>query len=370
MTASTRRATLTLAGVLFALLLLFQSRNLAFTGRNDFAAFYVGAKLVGTPDLYDAERNRAVAIAHLGGTSEAWRYIRLPFQAALMWPLGLLPYQSAYLAWALLRLAALAGFLALWRIPSRPEAAMFTALCLPVAAALIGGQDVTLSLLWIALAVHWHHREREFSAGLAVSLCAAKPHLFALLPVLMAAQRRWRMLAGLLAGGALWIAVSFAVAGPRWPMELLSAVRDVRVHPKPDEMPNLHGLLWGLPFSTGLEVVLGAVVGALAWHVARRTSFHWGLAVALFGGLLVSHHAYLGDCSILLPAILIVRSQSNYSFMRRLSLFLLTPPFGVALVSPRPWPNLAQLSLLLFLGVMALEVLRKQRSAGPELPVH
>ena len=44
-------------------------------------------------------------------------------------------------------------------------------------------------------------RGREFWAGMALSVCAAKPHLAVLLPVLLAAKLKWKALLWGLAGG-------------------------------------------------------------------------------------------------------------------------------------------------------------------------
>ena len=102
-----------------------------------------------------------------------------------------------------------------------------------------------MGLLWISIALRIRH-SRPFLTGLVLALCAAKFHLFP--PLLLWRHRLWQ---GLVAGAAALLAISFAVAGRHWPLEYAAI------------MSNLHGLL-------------------------------------------VSRHAYMQDCALLLPALLIV----------------------------------------------------------------
>jgi hypothetical protein len=159
-------------------------------GANDFAPLYVGTQLIGTGDLYSSQPYYGFLRQRFGGINESLRYTRPPHHAAMFWFLGRLPYDTAHLLWTLFRVAAGAGFLWLWRRPSRRDAAMFTALSLPLGITIFNGQDTPFLLLWIALALHLQDKDRPFLAGLAFSLCAAKFHLFVLLPLLLFGQRR------------------------------------------------------------------------------------------------------------------------------------------------------------------------------------
>ena len=133
-------------------------RDLVATGANDFLSFYAGARLVGTPDLYNGEvhGHRAVVVqvqrpdvegaarqvhpagsagnnAHRGSEqlsdsgppgrksrtgqarkgipSDTLPFTRPPYYAVMLWPLGRLPYFPAYVIWQVLNVAALAGFI-------------------------------------------------------------------------------------------------------------------------------------------------------------------------------------------------------------------------------------------------------------------
>jgi Glycosyltransferase family 87 len=335
-------------------------------GANDFAPLYVGTQLVGTGDLYTPGPYYGFLRQRFGGINESLRYTRPPHHALMFWPLGRLPYDTAHLVWTLLRVAAVAGFLLLWDRPSRRDAVMFTALSLPLGISLFNGQDTPFLLLWIALALHWQGKGRPFLAGLAFSLCAAKFHLFVLLPLLLCGQRRWRMTAGLATGAATLLAVSFAVAGAAWPVEYFATLTDGRIHPGVDNMPNLHGMFAGLPHGALLELLAGTAVVAGAWHVVRRSSFEVGLAAVLTGGVLLSYHAYRADCTVLLPAALLVLAASPSHAARILGTLLLTPLVYAAVQGSWAGAYLTAATILLFFGALVVAAEREALAAPPE----
>lgn len=326
------------------------------TGYNDFAPIYAGIKLVGTPNMYDAHQIPELITEQFGSTSAAWRYTRLPFHAVFLWPLGQLPYRSAYLAFVALQLAAVAAFAAMWRIPSGAHATAFTLLCMPAFFALLSGQDAVFLLLWIALAVRWEGRGSPFWAGIALSLCAIKFHLFMLLPLLLVGQRRWRMLAGVSTGGLGLLLISFVAAGFRWPLDYYTVLTDPSIHRAPHVMTNLQGLLHGFPRGGALEILCAALIVAVTWLVVRRTSFQAGLAVVLVGGLLVSYHAYQSDCVLLLPAALLLASRLQGHWTQLLGILLLTPPLYLSLYFG--WAFLVPMVMVGFFCVTAVRLLR------------
>ncbi len=344
------------AGLALMAYLLWRVQDPMRTARNDFLPLYVGAKLAGTGDLYNPHAYYAFMIHRFEALHESLRFTRLPFYAALLWPLSWLPYDTAYLVWWALRLAALAGFLALWRIPSRADTLLFTALSVPVFASLAAGQDTIFLLLFIAIAFRCWEQDRAFAAGLALSLCAIKFHLFVLLPLLFLRQRLSRMAAGFAAGGAAMLALACAVEGWSWPIAYFRVLTDGRVHPGADSMPNLHGLVAEIPFGTYLEAGAVVAVGAAAWTVSRNLSFPSAFALTLLGGLLLSYHSYLMDTAVLLPALLIVISASNQYWIKACGALLLSPPAALALVSHPPWSYATQASLALFFFAAAYDM--------------
>jgi hypothetical protein len=91
-------------------------------GQNDFVALYVGAKLVGSPELYSRPANEAMIKSILGATMQSVTYTRPPFYAALLKPLSFLPYHAAYAIFCAVCLASILWFVVRfskeWHFPS------------------------------------------------------------------------------------------------------------------------------------------------------------------------------------------------------------------------------------------------------------
>jgi hypothetical protein len=365
------KAILCLVGLTFMGMMAYGARDQVFTGANDFLPLYNGTQLLGTPHLYSAEHNYALIQEHAGGFNLSLRYTRPPYYAALLWPLGQLPYLYAYLLWSLIGFCALAAFALLWRIPSPADALVLTCFSLPAFQSLMNGQDTPLLLLWIALAVLFERKGRPFAAGFVLTLCASKFHLFTLLPLLFVGQRRWPMLKGFAAGAACLVAVSFAVAGPNWPLEYYHTLADNRVHPDVFRMPNLHGLLSGLPAAGLLQIVAGAAVVVATWRVIQQSSFLYGLATALIGSLLLSYHSYLSDCALLLPAATVVYAETKSRWLRLLGALLLTPFLYFLLIAERPVTYSAQIVIAAFFAGAVWQAFRRARpqEAQPAPPL-
>ena len=348
--------------------LLWQVNDPIRAARNDFLPLYVAAKLAGTGGLYDSQAYYAFMIQRFSALHESLRFTRLPFYAVLLWPLSFLSYETAYGVWWLLRIAALAAFVALWRIPSRSDALLFTVLSLPVFASLAAGQDTIFLLLFVAAGFAWRQQGNDFAAGLVLSLCAIKFHLFVLLPLLFWRQRLGRMAAGFGSGAAALLAVSFAVEGWRWPLDYFAVLTDGRVHPGADSMPNLHGLFAGLQHGLYLEGVAVVAVLWAAWVSLGEVSFPSGFALTLLGGLLLSFHSYLMDAAILLPALLIVVAGTTRRWMKIAGTLLLSPPAALLLVSHPPWSYVTQAGLALFFFAAVLDLRSPRRRAAAPKP--
>lgn len=307
-------------------------------GLNDFLGFYTGARLAGTPEQFCAACYVREHLAITGWTEPAVLYTRLPAFAFPLRPLAKLPYLTAYAVWQAAALAALLLFIVIWPAPNR-RVLLFAMCCsCPLAASFINGQDIPFLLLLVAIT--WRlHASRPILAGAILALCAVKFHLFLLLPLFLIVQRRWRILAGAGAMGGVILAGCFAIAGRGWVVEYVRFVMAEQVSPDIRSMPNLHALVAGLRYSTALELAGAALVAvAVAW-ISSRTDFSIGMSAALIGSLLVSHHAYLADALLLLPALLTVVAESSGSLRRLLCAVLLSPlPFLVSAKVPLAAP--------------------------------
>jgi hypothetical protein len=324
---------------------------------SEYVTFYIGGRLVGTPYLYDMAHGYREQIRALGGYGDQFLFVRLPFVALLHAPLALLPYGAAAAVWGALSVGALAAFVRLW--PAKDWRWTLAACCWssPVAFDFVFGKDTVALVLLLAVAVRIHD-ERPVAAGLVLSLLAIKYHLFFPLPMLVIAQRRWKTGAGFLAGAAVLAAVSFLAGGWDWPARLLE-LRAAQTSPNEYLMPNLRGMLEPFTNSLAPELLLDAAAAAGVWWIARRADFRYGLAAVLVGGLLVSHHAALYDCVVLIPALLIVAERSGvegaWKALNRLCLFLLTPlPYAMIAFGRAPG-TVTRLSLIALLACMCLQ---------------
>jgi Glycosyltransferase family 87 len=180
---------------------------------DDFVTFWAAAHfaLDGIPTwAYDPVKMHAAEIAVTGPLTKftPWHYPPT-FMLAVI-PLGLVPFHLALYFWLLIPLVAL-SWLAQelfrtptfsWALPMFPSAV----LCL------VSGQNGFLTALLIG-AMLFHLERRQFIAGVLCGLLTWKPHLAALLFVVLAAGGYWRALASAAATALVLVAASVAVLG-------------------------------------------------------------------------------------------------------------------------------------------------------------
>ena len=357
-------AILTAVVLCFMVVLLSSYRELTFTGKNDFVAFYGGARLLDTGDLYDRERLKEEAIRAIGTYSHQHGYVRLPFHAAFVWPMSRLPYLSAYLIWEAAAVAAFAAFVIFWRPPGGQLNMLFAAMSVPAFTSIANGQDCTFLLLFILGTVFLYRRGERFRAGAVLSLCAIKFHLFLLLPVLILARREWRLAQGLMSGGAVLAMVSFAVAGWTWPMQFVESALNPAFSPKTDQMANLHGVMAQAPGGAVWESMIAATVIVAVWIVSRKMSFDYAFSVMLAGGFLCSIHAYLPDLVITLPAAMTLTAISNRRLVKAAAFLLLAPPMHLAVLAGFPASACVAAAMIVLTCAAAHEAWRSQRAGG------
>jgi hypothetical protein len=332
-------------------------------GHTDFLSFYAGAKLAGSPHLYSLSHISEIQ-REFRAADEIKAFIRPPFYAVLLSPMGRLPFRTAELIWQSLLLAAAAAFITIWA--PHPRSVLLCCWFVPLWVSLIIGQDMPLLLLCVALSALLLRRDRPFSAGVAMALCAAKFHLLLLLPVLIITKRLWRFAGGFAAGAGALAALSFAVQGWDWPKRYLDVLKvnesDLisRVY-----MANFAGLLGRLAHSEIWLTLSALVVIWGSWRVARRATIEFSLATALCGGLLVGFHGYIYDCAILLPLLLCLVDGVHPA--RRLTLTLL---FGVSTITlSNPHTSVfGQLAVLLVFCLAVVEGTRRTQGRRLETP--
>jgi hypothetical protein len=356
-------------GILVVVLILLSQRERAFSGRNDFVQLWVSAKLVGTPQLYNLDASNALQKQALGLVIENVSPSRPPFYAFVLKPLGWLPYLAAFWIFEILSIACLVGFVWL-NLRRVPELAIFCCFALPVIANLANGQDLAFVIFFVAIALSQFERKRDFLCGLILTLCGIKFHLFLLLPLVPLIHRRWRILWGGAVGLAILLALSFLAQGPHWISDYMRVLRDPNISPGADIMPNLHGLLDTLGSSSmATEVAVCAIVALIVAYLAwREPDFELAFGWALLGGLLVSFHAYLQDCLILLPVLVAVLSKGTIPALRHLMTIATLPPVHLMLLAGGPYSAACPILMLLILVVAFGYAIRSQTKSAARHP--
>jgi hypothetical protein len=305
-------------------------------GRADFRQLYVAGYMVRTGharQLYDYDiqkefQNQLVSHAEL-----ALPFVRPAYQAICFAPITVFSYRTAYFVFLSINVVLLSTSF-LWLRPRLQTlhsiykwlpTALFLAF-LPVAAALIQGQDSIILLTLLTGAFVFLGSEREFAAGSLVGLGLFKFQLVLPIGLLFLLWRRWRFVRGFtlivtalsvssmkivgLEQSRLYVQSLFSIGG------VTSAEANLLHYPVPlGTMANVHGFLFGV--SAGrlprfwLQLISfclsSAVVGWTAFRGRRNQNASNLLLLALPCGVLVSHYCFIHDLSILLlPCLLIL----------------------------------------------------------------
>jgi hypothetical protein len=296
-----KHARLIVAGILLAGILAVPA-FLMPSDTPDWPAFYVGARLVGTPDLYSFDASNRITREFMPA-HWVWAFLRPPSYAAMLSPLRLLSPAEAFLAWQALSLAgiACAAFL-VWR---SPLAVPLVVLFHPLWSALRQGQDIWFVVGCLAGSMFLLETRRPLAAGALLALGTVKPHLFLLIPVAILALRAWRFGAGAAVTGALLAAISTVLQGPRWVADFWRAAAEnqARITGSWSFASTLPGPAWTV-------VAVLAIVIAL-YLACRRLEPGAALALAAVAGLLTAPRLYAYDTCVALPLLLLwFRSRS------------------------------------------------------------
>jgi hypothetical protein len=302
----------------------------------DFNQFYSASRLAGTGHLYDWDALRAVEAEN----GLPVRSGRLPVVSYGVKAIGWMPFPWALGLWRAASVAALLAVCAIWPGGSRTGFVAAMAWSMPVVYLISLGQDVAFWVLFFAIGIALLARGYPRLAGVAFALCLCKYHLCLGIPVMLAAQKRWSTLA---AGGltiAALIAASFAIEGAGWPRAYLQTLGAADFSPGIRSMPNLRGLASWSPAGAGfVEAAAAIAVVALLWMVCRNGA-SIGLAGALAAacGLILGHHGYLQDTTLLIPlAVLTVQSKEAVYWLRVWGVVVLTPVLMLVLTGAKPY---------------------------------
>jgi len=185
-------------------------------GARDFVVYWAtGQQLVHHANPYDVDA--MMRIERAAGLPTAYGVLFMrnpPWALPLALPLGLLGVRSGALVWSLALLACLwLSVRMVWEMHGRPRKLLnFLGLSFaPALVCLIVGQTSLFALLGLVLFLRLHGT-RPFLAGMALWLCALKPHLFLAFGVVLLA---WVVVSGcyrVLLGAATALAASGAAS--------------------------------------------------------------------------------------------------------------------------------------------------------------
>lgn len=236
-----------------------------------------------------------------------------PFGLFLALPLGFVSVRVGAIVWSLALIASLmTSVRMLWILQGRPPGRLHLIgyVFPPALACLLAGQIGIFLLLGVTLFLYLH-ASRPYLAGVALLLCAMKPHLFLpfglVLLAWIASRRAYPILVGALTALMTSTAISFVldpgilshyVRGERGEniqnlfIPCLSLLIRVAIHRNAiwlQFLPALAGCIWGV------------------WYFwTRRNRWSWtdqGLLL-LVVSVMVAPYAWFTDEAILLPAIL------------------------------------------------------------------
>jgi hypothetical protein len=337
-------------GVLFLGALIFPFREIGLRGHNDFSAFYAGAKLAGTPDLYNHDVIRKIVQAGWPDSPEQEVFLRPPFYAMLLKPLAALPYRPALLVFTSVSIASFLWFVIRFSKESR-DLAILAAFSIPMLLNVNGGADVPFLLPVIGGFILLSRRRRDFAAGLILALCAIKIHLFVFIPLLLIFKRRWRVLIGASTGTAVLTLIGGIGLIAPWLKVIFSPLITEMPVWKLSPAPNIHGLVTVLGGGATIEHLLIALVVIFFVCVCFGIdNFELLLAVSLICGMLVSYHNFTYDDVLLMPVLVLV---TQFRALRALIGLALTPPVYLAAFAGGLLSTILPIMLFAFLGTVA-----------------
>ena len=352
-----------LIALLFAGLYIAIGVALAETARtHDFLNLYTGGRMAiegRWADLHDPAAQLEVERRYRN-IDPLRPFVRPAFYAAMLAPLSALKFETAFWVSMTAWWVVLAGCCWWATRAFHPDALVLGALFLPASLGIAHGQDCVLLLAIVACSYALAERDKPLAAGAVAGLLVVKFHLAVLFPVLLLAQRRWRMLAGFCAAACACAAVSVALVGVDGSRDYISLLtrNDIPLlSPGRQLMVNAAGMLMNFGIESRLiEFTLVGVAVSCAIVAARREL--WKLyPAAAAGALFAVPHTYAYDLAYLLPGLWAVVYRSQSKITKAVAVALCTPiPYGLNLALA-PWPAVTPSLLLLLLACLAAEPL-------------
>jgi hypothetical protein len=329
---------------------------------HDFLNLYTGASLARDgqfAQLHSESVQLARERAIVPETSVLVPFVRPDFYAALLAPLSLFNYHTAFVVWTVTQWCILG---ACWWWGWRrfgPDALLWGALSLPAGLGIAHGQDAPV-LLAIAIAGYsLAERGEDGWAGVVWSLALMKFNLVLGLPLAMLATRRWRMLGGFASGGAALGLISLALGGFQDAGYYLAMLTDKgleRLSPSKELMINVQAIAINLGAPPTPFFVLAAVVVLTLLVVTVHDAPLWRwISGALIAGMVLAPHTYGYDATVLLLALWLILFESHDPRSRTLAAVFATPLIPLTTLAGTPWAATTAIVLVLLLAALAAE---------------
>ena len=308
-------------------------------GRADFRAMYIAGYLVRTGQrkhLYEYALQARLQDLIVGPSDTPLPFNHLAYESLLFAPLSMFKYPTAYSIFLLTNLLFLAICFAVLRPWTRNLSKVYkwfpvalVAAFLPIAAALIQGQDSILLLLIFAGSFALLERHKDSLAGTLAGLSMFKFQLALPIALIYLLWRKWKFAAGFAAMSLFVLSVSAWLVGfaqIKTYSHLLTTMSSstpasfLRNVFTANQMPNLRGLIFGLAYGllpTSFVSIVTAISSAtlLLWAATSqhlRTSVYAPI-VAITLAVLVSYHLNFHDLSLMLVPILWALDQFIFS---------------------------------------------------------
>ena len=304
-------------------------------GGYDFRQIYAAAYMVRTGHahkLYDYDTQKQIQDETVSPQPIALPYVSPSYEALAVAPLSWFHFRTAYFLFLAVNMAAL-GFcfvlLQPWMhflrniYPWLP-AALFLGF-LPIGATLIEGQDSILLTTCVVGAWVLLNEESPLFAGIVLGIALFKFSIVLPIALLFVFWRQWQFSLGFAASGATFAGISIwltGIAQTKLYVETLFSIAGLRpatnglsIYPVSWQMmANVHGFVFTLAsqwlpkhvveFTTILISVL-----VMAWTMICGWRFRQAsklLLLAIPCSVLISHHAYSHDLSVLLLPMIIL----------------------------------------------------------------
>ena len=314
-------------------------------GQRDFTVYWVtGQQLAHHANPYDgAALLRLEQAKGLACPRGAMFMRNPPWMLPLVFPLGFMGLWVGSLLWSLTLLACLVVSVhLLWVVQGRPDNRRhFLGYSFaPALICLISGQSSLFALLGLALFLRLY-RTWPFLAGVALWLCALKPHLFVPFGVVLLvsafATKNYRILAGIVCALAISCTIVLCI-DPMAFSQYVTMVRTSQI--ERDFIPCLSYLLRYalLPQAIWIQYVptVLACCWALYYYRLHQTTWDWRKhgSLLMLVSIMAAPYSWLYDQAVAIPALM----QGIYLTRSRnvlIALALGSALVEVALVSTR-----------------------------------